>query len=150
MADTVNTFPGKNIRYADSDHPISLEDGTIFRPFDTVTEAVNSVPTGGIVSIVNGSYNESITINKAMKIFAPVGTVTIGPSLPKIANDDDEPLPDYKYDLSNNQIPDEYNLFQNYPNPFNPQTTIKYCLPEACFVTLKVYNMLGLEIRTST
>jgi hypothetical protein len=48
----------------------------------------------------------------------------------------------------NNEIPTEYNLYQNYPNPFNPTTTIKYSVKEAGIVTLKVYDILGKEIRT--
>ena len=39
-------------------------------------------------------------------------------------------------------------LSQNYPNPFNPVTTIRYRVPEACFVSLKVYDMAGREICT--
>ena len=45
-------------------------------------------------------------------------------------------------------IPDKYSLLQNYPNPFNPNTTIKYSIPEAGFVKLTIYNLLGEEIAT--
>ncbi len=45
-------------------------------------------------------------------------------------------------------IPDHFALSQNFPNPFNPQTTIAYQLPEAGFVTLTLYDMLGRRIKT--
>ncbi|MFQ5822427.1 MAG: carboxypeptidase regulatory-like domain-containing protein [bacterium] len=45
-------------------------------------------------------------------------------------------------------VPEKFALFQNYPNPFNPETSIKYHLAEASQVTLKIFNILGQEIRT--
>jgi photosystem II stability/assembly factor-like uncharacterized protein len=42
--------------------------------------------------------------------------------------------------------PSGFTLDQNYPNPFNPSTTIRYTLPSAANVTLKIYNMLGQDI----
>ena len=70
---------GANVRHLDNGHPIAqaLQDGTVFRPFDTLAEAVNSVPAGGGVSIVAGAYGGAITINKAMQLRAPVGPVTL-------------------------------------------------------------------------
>lgn len=44
--------------------------------------------------------------------------------------------------------PVEYKLEQNYPNPFNPATTISYSLPKAGNVTLKIFNVLGQEVKT--
>jgi hypothetical protein len=45
-------------------------------------------------------------------------------------------------------IPTEFALNQNYPNPFNPRTYIKFAIPEQGFITLKIFNMAGKEIRT--
>jgi hypothetical protein len=47
-----------------------------------------------------------------------------------------------------NFIPMEYSLFQNYPNPFNPVTIIRYDIPKAGNVELKVYDILGREVMT--
>ncbi len=42
----------------------------------------------------------------------------------------------------------QYELEANYPNPFNPSTKITYQIPNTNFVTLKVLDVLGREVRT--
>jgi photosystem II stability/assembly factor-like uncharacterized protein len=45
-----------------------------------------------------------------------------------------------------NSIAETFTLKQNYPNPFNPNTTIQFQIPNASFVNLKVYDILGNEV----
>jgi len=45
-------------------------------------------------------------------------------------------------------VPDEFALNQNYPNPFNPSTSIKYSVPQASLVTIKIYDVIGNEVQT--
>jgi hypothetical protein len=46
---------------------------------------------------------------------------------------------------NNSEIPSQFGLSQNYPNPFNPSTQIKYDVPKASFITIKVFDILGKE-----
>ncbi|MBE2281812.1 MAG: hypothetical protein IAE91_15615, partial [Ignavibacteriaceae bacterium] len=61
----------------------------------------------------------------------------------------------YKLDTSgttsifenNNVNPGSFAVFQNYPNPFNPITRISYNLNEAGFVSVRIHNLLGQEVK---
>ncbi|MFA7361958.1 MAG: T9SS type A sorting domain-containing protein, partial [Candidatus Kapaibacterium sp.] len=47
-----------------------------------------------------------------------------------------------------NEIPLVYSLSQNYPNPFNPMTKINFAMPKQGIVKLRIYDVLGREVRT--
>jgi flagellar hook assembly protein FlgD len=44
-------------------------------------------------------------------------------------------------------VPTTFAISQNYPNPFNPTTMIDYAVREQSFVGIKVYNLLGQEVK---
>ena len=44
--------------------------------------------------------------------------------------------------------PNHFALYQNYPNPFNPSTAIRFFLPNSDYCTIKVFNILGQEVKT--
>lgn len=48
----------------------------------------------------------------------------------------------------NNEIPAEFSLKQNYPNPFNPVTKIQFSIPQNSEVKLRIFDVLGREIKT--
>lgn len=45
-------------------------------------------------------------------------------------------------------LPEKSSLYQNFPNPFNPETTISFDISNKSEVTLKIYNILGKEVKT--
>jgi len=45
-------------------------------------------------------------------------------------------------------IPNTYKLEQNYPNPFNPVTNINFTVIDNNLTTLKIYDVLGKEVKT--
>ncbi len=81
---------------------------------------------------VTAVNNQSIESVPSLKVTARVA----GAPLDKKGSDD----------LAKSK-PTDYIIAQNYPNPFNPTTVIKYQLPEAVNVTIKLYDMLGREVK---
>ncbi|OQX95110.1 hypothetical protein B6I21_07110, partial [candidate division KSB1 bacterium 4572_119] len=104
----------------------------------------------------NGTDYQSINFVKG------VGTTSVPQSYSAI----DENLPvgrlfyrlkqidfDGQFNLSNVvevkiQSPKKHALVQNYPNPFNSETKISFQLPGFEFVSLKIYNIVGKEVKT--
>lgn len=46
------------------------------------------------------------------------------------------------------EVPDRFSLEQNYPNPFNPVTNLEFRISKLGFVSLKIYDVLGKEVKT--
>jgi hypothetical protein len=87
----------------------------------------NGTPIAGIDLDFDGDARDTVSPDIGADEFD--GTTIVG-----VKNEKSEPL--------------IFALYQNYPNPFNPSTTIKYSIPKASFVTLRVYDILGREVAT--
>jgi hypothetical protein len=91
-----------------------------------------------------------VKVDREGKLFLSSSAVPGEIQSVKIVETSELPPPPPEGDTANIQsrIPTEYGLGQNYPNPFNPTTTIKYQIPNASHVTIKIYDVLGREVAT--
>jgi V8-like Glu-specific endopeptidase len=72
-------FQGVGVTHVDGGMPnLAAANGTVDRPYFTVLDGILAAPDSGTVSIVKGSYNERFRTSKALRLVAPVGSVTIG------------------------------------------------------------------------
>ncbi len=61
----------------------------------------------------------------------------------------ESPIPDMVgISSNNNSVPKKFALYQNYPNPFNPSTVIGFDVALRTSITLRIFNILGQEVRT--
>lgn len=74
----INNFYGSPVVHVDGNHVFTLDLGLIFDPKITVGGAATGAAEGSIISIVTGSYDETVLVDKAMVFVAPVGPVIIG------------------------------------------------------------------------
>ncbi len=101
-----------------------------FKPSKVLSQFNNSTVNGNWILKVYDRTSGNTGVLKAWSLSFVIGINPIG-----IQN-------------ISNEIPQQFSLSQNYPNPFNPVTNIKFQLPNAGFVKLTVFDLLGREIAT--
>jgi hypothetical protein len=97
---------------------------------DAETEEVEGVKEGEEITLYLGDYQVSTTI-RWTKFGDVVNFNEVATGIPEFS-----------------PLPTEFALNQNYPNPFNPTTMIRYQLPKASMVTLKIFDVMGREVTT--
>ena len=97
-------------------------------------------------SILYGSDKvESICLDQYNNVLI-TGSSQLGPSIYGITSIKYSQLTVYQN--NNYFISREYRLYQNYPNPFNPTTYIKYEMATPGYVSIKIFNTIGVKIQT--
>jgi hypothetical protein len=135
---------------------IKIEDGMNFSKVNGFAELVN----GYVIQLPSGSYainNETIVIDNNYNVINANQLTNGQPVIVWAVVDAASNKTSLQIQSKANTITgvegklavaDEFNLEQNYPNPFNPSTTISFTIQTDQFVSLRVYNTIGEEVKT--
>lgn len=152
LLSALNDYYSSEMTYVDQNSLWDDETGAIDKPYLNVQDGADNADVGGIVNIVKGNYNESLYINKAVTLKAPVGLVVVG--APGISNGRMATFPrELLFDPAGDDLAAANTETNNselscYPNPFSGRTTVAYNLPKATNATLGVYDKWGNKVRT--
>ncbi|MCU0406306.1 MAG: T9SS type A sorting domain-containing protein [Ignavibacteriaceae bacterium] len=116
------------------------QNNNIYLAAGTLTEMavckVNNDGTSAWTVTMPGSYGNDIVLGNDNNVYVVGGnTAKINQGAVTSLNDDEA-------------TPDVFILEQNYPNPFNPATTISFSIPSSAFTSLKIYDVLGNEVKS--
>jgi len=116
-------------------------------PFNLAPNDTQWIMIALIPALGNDRFeSKKIMREKAMLLRSlPYDTLAYGVTSYKIDYVDTTNLPDI---VESEIVPDQLSISQNFPNPFNPETTIILGLPQQEHVSLKVFDILGREVRT--
>jgi hypothetical protein len=105
----------------------------------TVLHKRNAHASTGVLPPVVAIYKEG-GVKYSAFAYAGYGPTNVYANQENLAAVNIEPI--------SGNVPKSYNLNQNYPNPFNPATTVTFDISKSGLTTLKVYNILGVEVAT--
>jgi len=157
----ISLLEGTNVNYwaIDNDNTIAgnpwgVYDGfTDVEKFNSISSGIGRQTAGGTAgtdashSFGTGPYN--IPVNgEIYAAFAIVGANSLADLKINAANAKIKYGTSVSVKNETGLIPDKFALAQNYPNPFNPVTNISFSLPKSSNVTMKVYDVLGNELKT--
>jgi len=126
-------------------------------PTDTTEEMRNTWTSGDefkiqeqIGSIMRFTQSIILTASESQTVIDPeIGDIALVVTTKPFTNKDVVIFSTQKTDVKDFHLtkPEIYTLLQNYPNPFNASTTINYHLAKPGHVIIKIYNLLGQEIK---
>ncbi|MFA6468270.1 MAG: endonuclease [Bacteroidota bacterium] len=139
---TVTTVILDFSRYLDSTAAVTKENFIIDHSVGTAAEV-----TWG----VNGDISQIMVTTSPLK---PETTYTL--QIKNLKSINNVPMPETSITFktsgitaapSSQSVPHSFILEQNFPNPFNPSTEIRFTLPVSGFITLRIFTVLGQEVK---
>jgi hypothetical protein len=138
------------IRMGDLDNAISYGKNILQSEEDTIKIKMALYDMGNLLyvdkkDIIAGAiYYHELIKRFPYDILSSMAKIRLGEGLPEVKDNKNENK--VKIETEKSGI-----TLNNYPNPFNPTTVISFRIPGrdvTCYVSLKVFDILGREIKT--